>query len=366
MSPPPSQHEHSDNVDLEKKALVEKSHDADTVVDMPAKGGALNEDHLELRVGQEHQSRPSTRGACVLSRGLKSIAIFLVAFLAANGFWALFRPELYGHNGPHGPPGPPPHGPPPHRPPGRGPPGHDHPFPPPPPPPHGPPGHDHPHPPPPPPPPHKPGHGPGGDRPGPPPPPPPHGPPGPPPPPPPKSPGQVQDCFDLVPGKTLEVRIPLKWPGHGVEVAPSLAGSSVTFVWDGKVGPPVPPHRGPRPGPPRPPHLPHEEEELDDDDAVKSSEKSGKPRKELGNVVFEVEVPSEAAWKDANISFRELKLCSLLRSDSVGIHVFNASGIPPSHARIKLGFEQVAPGFNTTIYLPSHYARAPIRTGHLP
>ncbi|CBQ71736.1 conserved hypothetical protein [Sporisorium reilianum SRZ2] len=355
MSPPPSQHEHSNTVDLEKEPLVAHSHDADSVVDMPAKGGALNEDHLELRVGQDHTSRRSSRGARVLSRGLKSIAIFLVAFLAANGFWALFRPELYGHNGlislnghrddrhhrhhhhhphHHGPPG---HRPGPPPPPPHGPPGHDHPHPPPP---HGPPGHDHPHPPPPPPPPHR-------------------------------GPGKVQDCFDLVPGKTVEIQTPLRWFGQGVEVAPSLAGSSVTFVWDGKVGPPVPPRRGPprgpRPGPPRPPRPAHEQEESDDDDdTALSSKEPKKPKKEFGKVLFQVDVPSETEWKDANVSFRELKLCSVLRPDSVGIHVFNASGIPPSHAHIKPGFAQVAPSFNTTVYLPSHYARAPIRTGHLP
>ncbi|TKY86683.1 hypothetical protein EX895_004323 [Sporisorium graminicola] len=443
-SPPPSQYELTDHVDLEKEPLIQKPHDAVSIVNIPTKSGAFNEDHLELRVGQERQLRRSSRGTRVLSRGLKGIAIFLVAFLSANGFWALFRPDLYGHNGlisltgwteahhhrhhhhhhgppghgPHGFPGSPPPGPPPHGPPGRGPPGHDHPFPPPPPP-HGPPSHDHPYPPPPPPPPHWPGGPPppppppgppGHDHPHPPPPPgppgrgppgrgppgrgppgrdhpfppPPPGPPGrgppghdhphpPPPPPPPRGgPGKVHNCFDLVPGKTLEIQIPLRWFGQGVEVAPSLAGSSVTFVWDGEVGPPAPPHRGPRPpGPPHPPHPPHErevQEEVgsDEKDTERSSEKPKKPKKDRGKVLFKVEVPPEADWKDANVSSRELKLCSVLRPDAVGIHVFNASGIPPSHARIQPGFKRVAPGFNTTVYLPSYYARAPIRTGHLP
>ncbi|KAF6767105.1 hypothetical protein PSEUBRA_002584 [Kalmanozyma brasiliensis GHG001] len=380
MSPTPSQHQPettqvdlASRVDIEAEPLLQpetKEHD----VSASAKG-ALNEDHLELRVGQEEERRRSSRTARILSRGLRGIALFLVAFLAANGFWALLRPELYGHNGlismngkhhdhhkhhkyhhhhhhdkpghpPHGPPGRGPEHPPP--PPPHGPPGHDHPHPPPPPP--GPPGHDHPHPPPSPP--HKPGHGPGGDRPGPPPP-PPHGPPGHGPPHPPPPPPRVQACFDLVPGKSLSIKSPLHWAGQAVEVAPGLAGSSVTFVWDGKVGPPSPPRRGPHPGPPHPPHPSDQTE----------AQQNEKPRKKLGDVVFEIEVPAEDQWKTAGISAKELRLCSV-RGPAVGVDIFNATGIPPRHARVDPAFNQVAPGFNTTIYLPSHYARSPVRIGH--
>ncbi|KAJ9478383.1 hypothetical protein PHBOTO_001967 [Pseudozyma hubeiensis] len=242
-----------------------------------------------------------------------------------------------------------------------GPPGHDHPHPPPPPP-HGHPGHDHPHPSPPPP--HKPGHGPGGDRPGPPGPPPPPGPPGhphPPPPPPHKGPPKVRECFDLVPGETLSFETPLDWFGQGVEVAPSLAGSSVTFVWDGKVGPPSPPPHGP-PHPPRPPHPPHEKDASEVDDEKSSK----KPKKAPGKVIFDIDIPSKADWKEAQVESHELKLCSIRRPGSTGIDIFNATGIPPNHAHIDPAFDQVAPRFNTTIRLPNHYARAPIRTGHLP
>nr|CDI52398.1 hypothetical protein BN887_00104 [Melanopsichium pennsylvanicum 4] len=413
-------------MDLEKEPLQSTS-PAESIVDMPSRG-VLNEDHLHLRVGQDNGSHRANGRARIFSRGLKGIAILLVAFLTANGFWALFRPELYGHNAlfqlsghdahhrhklphqhhdhpyhrppppHHGPPGhgcdhppPPPHPPhgpfcrdhppppPPHHgPPGRGP---DHP-PPPPHPPHGPPGRDHPPPPPPhhgppgrgpdhpPPPPHPPHGPPGRDH--LPPPPPHHGPPGrgsehPPPPPPhphphpPKGPGKVQECFDLQEGETLEFEAPLEWAGQSVQVAPSLAGSSVIFVWDGEVGPPAPPQHIPRPGsPPPPPHREStESQEIGDKDQKK-------PEKKPGHVRYRIQIPSKAEWKDAGIASQDLKICSVRRPDATGIDLFNASGIPPSHARIDPAFQKLAPLFNTTVRLPDKYARAPIRAGSLP
>lgn len=168
-----------------------------------------------------------------------------------------------------------------------------------------------------------------------------------------------------MPGKTLNVRSSLKWEGQAVEVAPGLAGSSVTFVWDGKVGPPAPPRRGPHrgPPPPRPPMKRRETGEEDKEEEIENESEGKKHKKKLGDVTFEIEVPAEDEWKAANISPKALRLCAL-QGRGVGIDIFNASGIPPIHAHIDPAFQQIAPSFNTTIYLPSHYARSPVRIGH--
>lgn len=136
-------------------------------------------------------------------------------------------------------------------------------------------------------------------------------------------------------------------------------------MWDGEVGPPAPPRRGPRPGPPRPPSKKQEAQDKNDEDEDEDSDEN-RPEKKLGDVMYHIQVPSKGEWKDANIAPQDLKICSVRRPDSTGIDVFNASGIPPSHARIDPAFHQVASRFNTTIHLPSHFARTPIRAGHFP
>ncbi len=163
----------------------------------------------------------------------------------------------------------------------------------------------------------------------------------------------MQECFDFKPGKTLEIRSSLDWFGQSVQVAPSFAGSSVTFVWDGQVGPP---------GRPRGPHRDLTESKGNGEKPKEPKE----PKKALGDVVYTVEVPSKEEWEDAGISALELKICTTRRPDATGLDIFNASGIPPSHAHINPAFERIAPLFNTTVQLPSHYARTPIRAGFFP
>lgn len=339
MSPPTSLDQENFNTDLEKELLLSTSYRER--MDSNVKS-ALNEDHLKLCVGQEHGSQRSSTRVLILSRGFKYMFTLLVAFLSTNGFWAIFGPELFDHNSlftwvrkgdcdvyrsglhhyhHHDHDGPSPHG--------------------------------------------SPVLGSGNSH---PPCSPPHGPLSHPLPPPPRrrgGPGRIQECFDLIPGNTLQIQTPLDWFGQGIEIAPSFAGLSVTFVWDGEVGPPVCSAPG-FPHPPHPPHSPYPR--INWKDGTSSNDGSGasseKCIKERGEVIFEIDIPSSAEWKIVNITSHELKICLMRRIDSTGIDIFNASGIPPSDARTDAAFNQIASSFNTTIHLPSHYARAPVRNGY--
>ncbi|SPO43941.1 uncharacterized protein PSANT_01626 [Moesziomyces antarcticus] len=120
-----------------------------------------------------------------------------------------------------------------------------------------------------------------------------------------------------------------------------------------------------RVGPPGRPRGPHRDLTESKGNGEKPKEPK-EPKKALGDVVYTVEVPSKEEWEDAGISALELKICTTRRPDATGLDIFNASGIPPSHAHINPAFERIAPLFNTTVQLPSHYARAPIRAGFFP
>ncbi len=67
-------------MDIEKEPLHPQSHSDESIVDMSSKG-VLNEEHLDLRVGQEAQSHNAGRAGRIVSRGLKGIVVFLIAFL---------------------------------------------------------------------------------------------------------------------------------------------------------------------------------------------------------------------------------------------------------------------------------------------
>jgi hypothetical protein len=53
------------------------------------------EDGTELTIGDSCMRRPRFRVAESLANGMRCLAMLLVAFLAANGFWAFVRPELF-------------------------------------------------------------------------------------------------------------------------------------------------------------------------------------------------------------------------------------------------------------------------------
>ncbi len=105
------------------------------------------------------------------------------------------------------------------------------------------------------------------------------------------------------------------------------------------------------------------EDESDEEEDKNGKEEEDKPEKKLGEVIYEIQVPSKAEWKDADVSSDDLKICTVRHFWSTGLDVFNSSGIPPSHAHIDPAFEKLAPRFNTTVRLPSHFARSPLRAG---
>lgn len=369
----------------------------------------MHQDDAELRVGNDRGRLLGYKTITMLTKGLQGISILLVAYLAVNGFWALVRPDLYAKNanlatlaydeaayrhyvphfpkfpggpdhehGPQGPPGPP-CGPP-HHGPGA--------------PPHGPP------------------HGPDGaetrfsspnggragqharfieaprsdktsgfageyfhydgsgtdykkgskSK-------------------PPSNakkylPNKVWGCAKLTPGKIVTLGAPIEWRGQHVQVGPSLAGSEVTFVWDGKVG-----------------HAPPKEINMyKRDDHHASTQKDVKlapwkfapkglpPHKMTGvlndptreytfnnwTAIFELKIPAASVWTKAKVDPKDVRICSLRELDMTGIGFFTADGIPPKHGKHSKGFDEVSTKFKTVVHLPSDFTRVPMRAGAPP
>ncbi|PWZ00739.1 hypothetical protein BCV70DRAFT_144101, partial [Testicularia cyperi] len=189
-------------------------------------------------------------------------------------------------------------------------------------------------------------------------------------------PNKVWECIEATPGKILTISAPIEWRGQHVQVAPSLAGSEVTFVWDGKVGPPPPPsiNMWRRDGP----HgNGNEQARFQTDDDAEWNFRGGKGNLKTGDVnepnrvltssnysaVYEVKVPPAAEWTKANISPSDVRICSLRELNMTGIGLFPAAGIPPNHAPHSPGFDKIATLFKTVVHLPSNFTRVPMRAG---